>query len=124
MRYIKDIGEGVDRMYHEMEAAGLPPPEWIEEPAAVRLILRNGIEQRQLATAEEVWAGVMAELNERQRRAIEYLQEWGRITNREYRALCSVSDFTARTDLNDLVRRGVVASEGHGRGRYYRLAGG
>ncbi|MFQ5814140.1 MAG: ATP-binding protein [Anaerolineae bacterium] len=120
---VKDIGEGVNRMYHEMAAAGLPPPEWIEEPAAVRLILRNGIEQRRLATPEEVRARMIVELNDRQRRTIEYLQERGRITNREYRELCSVSDFTARADLNDLLKRGLVISEGRGRSRRYRLAG-
>jgi len=123
MRYIKDIGEGVDRMYQEMEAAGLPSPQWIEEPAAVRLILRNGIEQRQVATPEEVRARTIVGLSERQQRAIEYLQEWGRITNREYREFCGVSDFTARADLNDLVKRGLVISESRGRSRYYRLAG-
>lgn len=46
-----------------------------------------------------------------------------RITNREYRELCDVSDFTARADLNDLVQRGLVISEGRGRSRCYRSAG-
>ncbi len=49
--------------------------------------------------------------------------KWGRITNREYRDLCSVSDFTARADLNDLIERGLVISEGRGRSSRYRLAG-
>jgi predicted HTH transcriptional regulator len=90
-------------MYHEMAEAGLPLPEWIEEPAAVRLILRNGIEQRRLATPDEVQARTRAELSERQRQAMEYVRERGSISNRDYRQAFGVSNKTAYQDLKALV---------------------
>ena len=121
MRYIKDIGEGVDRMYHEMGAAGLPPPEWIEEPAAVRLILRNGIEQRRLATPEEMRTRTMAELNDRQRRALGYVRERGSISNREYRRAFGVSNKTAYQDLKALVELEMLQKVGHGKQTRYVL---
>ena len=123
MEYIRDIGEGVDRMYQEAEAAGLPDPEWIEEPGAVRLILRNAIERRdtQIATPEEVLARKIAGLNERQRRVIEHLKVVGQITRSEYAALLTVSKVTASRDLSDLVKRGILAQRGAGPSTYYVL---
>ena len=121
MRYIKDIGEGVDRMYQEMDAARLPPPEWIEEPSAVRLILRNGIEQRRLATPEEVRARATAKLNDRQRQALEYVQEQGSISNHEYRQAFGVSNKTAYQDLQALVEWKMLQKVGQGRQTRYVL---
>jgi len=123
MEYIRDIGEGVDRMYQEVEAAGLPDPEWIEEPGAVRLILRNAIEQRdtRIATPEEVLARKIAGLNERQRRTIEHLKVAGQINRSEYAALLAVSKVTASRDLSDLVKRGILAQRGAGPSTYYVL---
>ena len=61
-------------------------------------------------------------MNERQIRAIQYLKESGRITNREYDELCSdVSPETLRLDLNDLVEKGLVMKIGDKKGRYYTL---
>jgi ATP-dependent DNA helicase RecG len=61
-------------------------------------------------------------MNERQIRALSYIQENGRITNREYRSLCpSVSTETIRLDLVDLVQRGVLLKIGAKKGTYYIL---
>jgi ATP-dependent DNA helicase RecG len=61
-------------------------------------------------------------MNERQIRAIQYLQENGRITNREYHDLCpDVSPETLRLDLNDLVEKGLLMKIGDKKGTYYIL---
>jgi ATP-dependent DNA helicase RecG len=61
-------------------------------------------------------------LNERQIEAVLYVGEHGRITNREYRQLFGVSNYTAAIDLKELVEKQLLVAEGRGRGRYYRLA--
>jgi len=61
-------------------------------------------------------------LNERQVEAVLYVREYGRISNREYRELFGVSNYTAAMDLKGLVERQILVAEGMGRGRYYRLA--
>jgi ATP-dependent DNA helicase RecG len=61
-------------------------------------------------------------LNERQLRAIEVLQERGRLNNAEYRTLTGMSDRTAARELSDLVNRGFLAVHGSGRARFYTLA--
>ena len=65
------------------------------------------------------WSG---RLNERQIRALQYLQETNRITNRDYRDLCpDVSPETLRLDLTDLVDKGLVMKIGDKKGTYYIL---
>jgi ATP-dependent DNA helicase RecG len=54
--------------------------------------------------------------------ALQYLQQHGRITNRDYRELCpDVSPETLRLDLADLVERGLLMKIGDKRGTYYIL---
>ncbi len=61
-------------------------------------------------------------MNERQIRALQYLQAYGRITNRDYRELCpDVSPETVRLDLTDMVDKGLVMKIGDKKGTYYIL---
>jgi ATP-dependent DNA helicase RecG len=61
-------------------------------------------------------------MNERQARALAYVQQHGRITNREYRELCpDVTSETLRLDLADLVEQGILLQIGAKRGTYYIL---
>ena len=63
----------------------------------------------------------IVELNDRQRKAIEYLKERGRITNREYLNLfqSTISGDTALNDLKDMVKRGIISIKRKGRSSYY-----
>ena len=40
-KYVKDFGEGVDRMYREMEASGLPVPEYRQDSFILKVIVKN-----------------------------------------------------------------------------------
>ena len=61
-------------------------------------------------------------LNERQIKALTYLQKRGRITNREYHDLCpDVTPETLRLDLADMVSKGLLLRIGAKRGTYYIL---
>ncbi|MCK4472037.1 MAG: DeoR family transcriptional regulator [Anaerolineae bacterium] len=60
------------------------------------------------------------DLNQRQEKALTYLLEKGRITNREYQELCpDVSSETIRRDLADLVSKNVLLKIGRKRATYY-----
>ena len=59
-------------------------------------------------------------MNERQMKALEYIQRNGSITNSDYRLLCpQVGPETLRLDLADLVTRGVLLKIGDKRGTRY-----
>jgi ATP-dependent DNA helicase RecG len=113
--YIEELGLGVDRMIEEMTQAGHPPPVFQDTPYAFTVILSN-VRQRPPTPR---WERVM---NERQAKALAYIQDKGRITNREYRQICpGVSPETLRLDMVDLVERGVVLKIGAKKGTYYIL---
>ena len=42
--YVRELNEGVKKIYADMEAAGLPEPEYRDSANSVRLVLRNGID--------------------------------------------------------------------------------
>ncbi|NOZ26950.1 MAG: transcriptional regulator [Chloroflexi bacterium] len=114
--YIEELGLGIDRMIEAMVQAGHPQPTFRATPYSFTVILQNVIER---ATVPQQWE---ANMNERQLRALQYIQEHGRITNREYRELCPhVSSETLRLDLVDLVDKGLLLKIGNKRGTYYIL---
>jgi ATP-dependent DNA helicase RecG len=61
-------------------------------------------------------------MNERQAKALAYVQQHERIRSRDYQELCpDVSAETLRLDLVDLVEKGVLLKIGRKRGTYYIL---
>ena len=60
-------------------------------------------------------------LNERQTKAVMYVKEKGRITNKEYRKLTGLSDEGARIDLSELSKKGLLHPKGKGRSVHYVL---
>ena len=111
--FIEELGLGVDRMIEDMINAGHPPPEFKDTPYSFTVTLRN----TRIRQSMPAWE---ASMNERQLQAMSYIQEHGRITNREYRQLCpDVSAETLRLDLADLVTRGLLLKIGAKKGTYY-----
>lgn len=113
--YIEELGLGIDRMIEEMLQHGHPAPEFNATPYSFTVTLRNTRERPPVHAWER-------NMNERQMRALAYVREFGRITNREYRDLCpSVSPETLRLDLADLVEKNLLLKIGDKRGTYYIL---
>ncbi len=44
--WVRELNEGVKKIYADMASAGLPAPEYVETPNTVKLILRNNIDER------------------------------------------------------------------------------
>lgn len=60
-------------------------------------------------------------LNDRQRKALPMIRQQGRMTNSEYQTVTGATRPTAKRDLEDLVRKGVIAPRGSGRGAHYEF---
>jgi len=116
--YIEELGLGVDLMIQDMVNAGHSPPQFRPTDYSFTVIFES-VQQRQPVLLP---AGADLTMNERQAKALAFLQQHGRITNRDYQALCpDVTAETLRLDLADLVERGIILKVGEKRGTYYIL---
>lgn len=121
MGFIERLGYGIDRMIRLMAEAGLPPPEFAETAAGFRVTLL-GRAAGSLGPEATTRRWRQLNLNERQEKALTYLAERGRVTNRDYQELCpDVSAETIRRDLADLVDKGLLLKIGEKRATYYIL---
>lgn len=112
--FIEELGLGIDRMIDEMIQAGHPAPQFEARPFTFKVTLRN-VRQRPVSK----WVD---SLNERQIKALGYLEEQNRITNRDYQQLCpDVTPETLRLDLSDMVDKGILLRIGAKKGTYYIL---
>jgi len=92
--------------------AGLPEPQF-EEYQGFRVIFTKDI------YTEEYLRDLS--LNDRQIKAVMYIKERKKITNKEYQELNAVSNKTAYLELSDLVEKDVLLPEGSGRKLGYGL---
>ncbi|MFQ5610612.1 MAG: ATP-binding protein [Anaerolineae bacterium] len=113
--YIEELGLGIDRMIEEMLQQGHPPPEFKATPYSFTVRLYNILERAPAVRWD-------TNLGERQMRAMAFIKQHGRITSRDYRALCpDVSPETLRLDMVDLVDKGLLLKIGDKKGTYYIL---
>lgn len=61
-------------------------------------------------------------LTERQMKIVEFINQNGRITNRDVRDMFKISDEAVRKEITKLTENGVLKSKGKGRAVYYVLA--
>jgi len=120
LEYITELGEGVNRMYREMKEFELPEPEIMEKDHAVITILRNNIEvvkalQKKMGTIS------LSDLNERQKRAIDYVKKRIKITNKEYQKINNVGRVYALRELTELMEKNIFKRRGRGRSTRYVL---
>ncbi|MFN4293919.1 MAG: ATP-binding protein [Thermoflexales bacterium] len=128
--YIEELGLGIDRMIEDMVAAGHPAPKFNATAYSFTVTLSNVRERRATqnitllpsAAADSAALPPGLTVNERQARALQYVREHGRITNRDFQVLCpNVTPETLRMDLADLVDKGVLMRVGEKKGTYYIL---
>src|SRR5690606_22639060 len=92
-------GRGTIKIIEACKQAGLPEPEIIERDGGLLVTLfKNSMTTEQL---------VKLGLNERQLKAVEYVKERGKITNKEYQEINLVAKPTATRDLSELVEYGI-----------------
>jgi len=119
MGYIEAWGMGIDMMNREMKAAKLPQPEY-KDTGASFIVTLIGPGEKWMAQKE---TKLPEGLNQRQRKAVEYIREKGSITNRAYRELTGLGREYARKELNDMAAKGILVKKGKGRSVHYILVG-
>lgn len=113
--YIEAWGRGIRKMNEHCAAAGLPTPLYYYECSGFWVVFR-----KDLLNEEDLQA---KGLNERQVKAVLYVKGKGRITNKEYQELNSVSKRTATNDLSALVEtHNLFKQQGASVSTYYEMA--
>jgi ATP-dependent DNA helicase RecG len=117
--YMRELGEGVPRMFDEMERAGCYPPRFeAVGGAVVRVTLRNEPIYDQ-ATLEWLAQFKEVELSGDQKRMLAYAHAHGDcFTSREYQKVVEADIYGASNAIKDMIRKGIVRSEAKG-GRVY-----
>ncbi|PKP57961.1 MAG: hypothetical protein CVT89_03635 [Candidatus Altiarchaeales archaeon HGW-Altiarchaeales-2] len=108
-------GTGILRIKSAMQGWGLSPPAFNED-SGYFVIKFTGPYQGTIIKIPE-------ELNERQKKTIEYLKINGKITTNEYIQLSGVSPKTVKRDITDLKKKGIIEFKGSTRRGYYILKG-
>ncbi|MEW6455881.1 MAG: ATP-binding protein [Acidobacteriota bacterium] len=108
---IEQYGSGTVRMVEWMKEAGLPEPEYKEEMGGFSVYFYSDI-----YTEENLRK---MGLNERQIKAVMYVKEKRRITNKEYQELNAVSNKTAYLELIEIVKKDIFIVEGTGKNVIY-----
>jgi ATP-dependent DNA helicase RecG len=117
---MREEGEGIPRMFEEMERSYLHAPQLREEAGQFAVVLRN---EPMFTGPSPEWAAIVGQLplSPAQRRVL--LAHPEGFTNEDYRRLNSVDRDQAYREIQEMVSLGVVLSaEAPGRGAVYRVA--
>ena len=120
MRLVEEYGEGVDRMYREMESRLMEPPLFEATSSSVTVTLRN----RCLVDVEDqVWLTLLGQqdhLTADERRTLVAVRRHGAVTPRELRRM--LPDADARALLAGAVAKGLLVRVGRRGGSRYVLS--
>lgn len=112
---IEAWGRGTIKIINECKKAGLPEPIIESSSGGISVTIRKEDIAKDEPKKESL-------LNERQIRAIEYLKENGKITNKVYQQINTISREMATIDLRKLVDADIIKSSGSkGAGSFYIL---
>ncbi|MBU1614941.1 putative DNA binding domain-containing protein [bacterium] len=110
---IEEVGTGTNKMVDWCIDWGLPEPDFEQITGDFVVTFRKS------KLTEEYLDGLG--LNERQKKAIKYIQEHGSIDRKIYRNICNVEKTVAHQELAGMIERGITELIGKGRGAHYIL---
>jgi ATP-dependent DNA helicase RecG len=111
--YVESWGRGMDKMKNLCIEAKIPVPQFSCKGNDFWTVFRKDIYNKEELSK--------LGLNERQIKAVLYVRENGKITNKEYQELNSTIDRTALRDIEELMNKEIFKREGDGKNTYYRI---
>ena len=119
--YMRELGEGIPRMFEVMEQEGLYPPEFRLEADVIFTVVLLNTPVYSLETRKWLRQFEPLGLSGNQKRLLAYAREHEEtFTSRAYQKLVNVDIYTASRDIKDLIRKGVARRTKKG-GRVYRI---
>lgn len=121
LNLVEEYGEGVDRMYVEMEARLMEPPRFAATPSSVTVTLYN---RSLLSIDDQAWLSLLGHLEDlsvQERRALVIARHEDGVTPRRLRTAFGDSA-DADAVIASTVAKGVLVRVGRGGGARYVLA--
>ena len=112
--YIEGLGSGVPRMINSMREQGLKDPEFGIYEHFFRITLYN-------QKGKQKPIQNYADLNERQKKAIEFLKQHKSLKTKKYQEINNSSYGTSMADIKELLKFKYINKIGSYRGAYYIL---
>ncbi|RJQ26650.1 winged helix-turn-helix transcriptional regulator [Candidatus Parcubacteria bacterium] len=148
-KYVKELGEGVDRMYKEMSKNGNPLPEYSENDFMIKLILRSNPDVIQLSAIQQIAGRTNRKIEQKNRteksnrkieqknrteknkskksveeselKVLEEIRNNGNISREEISKKLSLSPSTVQRRLDSLKKKGKIIRIGPDKGGYWKI---
>ena len=115
--WVRELNEGVKRIYSDMEEFFLDEPVYSEPEQSVRLVLKNNIVMRKMRQSDRALKsiGVTAwdELDDLEKLIVTYMGSKAEVTRAELNELTGKSNATIANRLNKLMDRNLVKRNGN-----------
>ncbi len=118
---VEEYGEGVDRMFNEMEARLMEPPRFAATPSSVTVTLHN---RSMLSIDDQAWLALLGHLEDltvQERRTLVIARHEEGVTPRRLRTAFGES-FDVDALIAGMVARGLLVRVGRGGGARYLLS--
>lgn len=103
--FIEKFGSGIDRIMNACRKEVIPQPEFIEECGGFSVKFKKEL----------------AQLNERQNKALLVIKEKGLISNSEYQKITGATRETSKRDLALMLKLGILHKTGEGKATKYSV---
>lgn len=119
--FIEKYGSGIYMMNELCKKWGNRKPRYELHPIETKMVFESQIKE---STIVEMGEKILERLNERQKRAVEYVREKGVIKREEYIKINKISHTTASKELKDLAKKNILKKIGKGKYLQYELTQG
>lgn len=120
--YVKEFGEGVDRMFNEMENAGLPDPEYTDNAFMLNVTIRNGVINEGInGKNEAISEGIKSTLNANEQAVLKLIAAAPKITKPEMKEKTGLSMSTVERTIKSLKEKGIIERVGSNKTGQWRI---
>ncbi len=123
--YVKEFGEGVDRMFKEMEDAGLPAPEYTDNTFMLNVTIRNGKINGELNGDNGEINGelnhALLYLNKSELAVYHLIKEAPQSSRQKMAEKIGISPRTIDRVIQSLVKKDLIKREGSKKTGYWKI---
>ncbi len=120
--YVKEFGEGIDRMFNEMKNAGLPEPEYTNNAFMLNVTIRNNTNGSENGSdGSENGNDIIINLTDNEKLVYEVIASNPEITRQKMIEMLGLSIRTLDRIIKSLKNKGIIKRIGADRGGYWRV---